>query len=291
MANKWDKVKKVYEFLSSNIGTVISIRDISDVTGWTESTVKTYIGKRYSGILETQGKGTFRIQNMEGISWENFKDLHSQVIKSTIRPTPVNYDYDVALSFAGEDRKFVAEVAEILKAYDVDVFYDTYEQNTLWGKDLYEHLDEVYRLKSKYCVMFISKHYEEKLWTNHERKSAQARAFKEQSEYILPIRIDDTEIPGIRSTVGYIDASKYSPTEVANLIAQKVNKFDDLEKLLSYLHKEGVPSQYEILQDGPNIVFCSKEDEHNVTLSIRMLIEAMKADQINYLLQSSIFKW
>jgi hypothetical protein len=35
--------------------------------------------------------------------------------------------------------------------------------------------------------MFISGAYGNKLWTNHERKSAQARAFQEAQEYILAI--------------------------------------------------------------------------------------------------------
>jgi hypothetical protein len=48
--------------------------------------------------------------------------------------------------------------------------------------------------------VFISSHYARKLWTNHERKSAQARAFKERSEYLFPARFDDTDVPGILST-------------------------------------------------------------------------------------------
>ncbi len=48
--------------------------------------------------------------------------------------------------------------------------------------------------------MFLSRNYAAKLWTNHEREAAQARAFRENEEYILPIRLDDTEIPGILQT-------------------------------------------------------------------------------------------
>lgn len=67
------------------------------------------------------------------------------------------HDYDVALSFAGEDRAYVDDVAKILHALGVRVFYE-YETTDLWGKDLFTHLDEVYRKRSKYCVMFISAH-------------------------------------------------------------------------------------------------------------------------------------
>jgi hypothetical protein len=115
------------------------------------------------------------------------------------------FDHDIALSFAGEDRAYVEKVAKYLKEKSIKVFYDEYEKTKLWGKDLYNHLDEVYQKKARYCVMFLSCYYAEKLWTNHERKSAQARAFTEKGEYILPARFDNTEIPGIPPTIGYID--------------------------------------------------------------------------------------
>ncbi|PPQ49062.1 hypothetical protein C5G87_10565 [Paenibacillus peoriae] len=132
------------------------------------------------------------------------------------------YEYEVAFSFAGEDRDFVEEIADQLKRSNVRVFYDMYETVSLWGKDLYTHLDDIYRKKSKYCVMFLSKHYKEKVWTNHERESAQARAFTEREEYILPIRLDDTEIPGIRPTMGYITGTNYTTSEIAGFIKSKV---------------------------------------------------------------------
>jgi len=131
-------------------------------------------------------------------------------------------DYDVVLSFAGEDRRYVEQVAARLHSHGVRVFYDRYEQAQLWGKDLYEHLDEVYRNKARYCVMFISEAYRDKLWTNHERKSAQARAFREREGYILPARFDDTEIPAIRPTLGYVDLRRLTPDELADLILEKL---------------------------------------------------------------------
>ena len=135
-----------------------------------------------------------------------------------------NFEYDVALSFAGEDRVYVEKVAKYLKEKGIKVFYDDYKKTELWGKDLYVHLDEVYQKKARYCVMFLSCHYAEKLWTNHERKSAQARAFKEKGEYILPARFDNTEIPGIPPTIGYIDLHSLEPEEFGKLIIEKIKK-------------------------------------------------------------------
>ena len=131
-------------------------------------------------------------------------------------------EYEVALSFAGEDRRYVEMVAEFLTAAGITVFYDRYETADLWGKDLYTHLSDVYQRKARYMLMFVSADYAKKLWTTHERKSGQARAFQDADEYILPARFDDTEIPGLLSTTGYIDLRHHSPAEVAILVAKKL---------------------------------------------------------------------
>lgn len=95
------------------------------------------------------------------------------------------FQFDIALSFAGENRTYAADVAERLRGQGVRVFYDQYEQAMLWGKNLYDHLEYVYRRAARYCVLFISEHYADKVWTNHERQSAQARALEENHEYVL----------------------------------------------------------------------------------------------------------
>lgn len=143
-------------------------------------------------------------------------------ILTRVRHMADTYEYDVALSFAGEDRDYVAEIAEALDARGVRVFYDDYEKVVLWGKDLYTHLDGVYRIASRYAILFVSESYASKVWTNHERESAQARALEENSEYVLPIRLDDTEIPGLRPTIGYLRADEHSPDEIAEMVREKL---------------------------------------------------------------------
>ena len=146
----------------------------------------------------------------------------SNTVITPATPRPAKKEYDVAISFAGEDRKIASEYASKLKSNGVSVFYDSFENVNLWGKDLYEKLDDIYRKQAKYCVMFISRHYSEKLWTNHERKSAQARAFKENKEYILPVKLDDTELPGIRETVGYLDLREMTVDELVTITRRKI---------------------------------------------------------------------
>ena len=132
------------------------------------------------------------------------------------------FEYDVALSFAGEDRAVAEQFAQLLRSKGIQVFYDEYEAAQLWGKDLIDHLVNIYSRRARYCVMFMSRHYPVKRWTKVERMAAQERAFRDSNEYILPLRLDDTQIPGITETTGYRDLRQHPIEDVVNLLEQKL---------------------------------------------------------------------
>jgi len=146
----------------------------------------------------------------------------SSEAQSDVVSEDLGHEYDFRLSFAGEERAYVEMVARGLKDNCLSVFYDQDEVVNLWGKDLAEHFDWVYRKSSRYCVMFISTSYAAKAWTRHERRSALARAIAENYEYILPARFDDTDLPGLQSTRGYVDLREISPTTLVEFLVEKV---------------------------------------------------------------------
>src|SRR6185369_6012089 len=131
------------------------------------------------------------------------------------------YRYDVAFSYAGEDREYVERVARAVEGR-IRIFYDRHEQVDLWAKNLHQHLTEVYGEKSRLCVMFLSRHYAGKVWTNHEREIAQARAYREHQTFILPARLDDTSIPETLDDIAYADLRSMTPEAFAELLIQKV---------------------------------------------------------------------
>jgi TIR domain len=143
-------------------------------------------------------------------------------VTKKIRSRAGEYDYDVCLSFAGDDRLYVEKVAEKLRKAGVRVFYDRYEQVELWGKDLYAHLSHIYSKAARFCVLFVSARYARRVWTNHERAAAQERAIREHGEYVLPARFDGTNIPGLRRTIGYVDLKRIPPAELAKMITEKL---------------------------------------------------------------------
>ncbi|MCI1019384.1 TIR domain-containing protein [Microbacterium sp. C5A9] len=134
----------------------------------------------------------------------------------------MSHDYDVAVTFAGEDRAFVEAVVAEVKAAGFTVFYDEDAKSEMWGVDLPEFFADIYERRARYAMMFVSVHYAAKPWTRLERRSVLARAMQASSPYLLPVRLDSTELPGVRSTIGYLDGLRETPTGVANALKAKL---------------------------------------------------------------------
>jgi hypothetical protein len=131
-------------------------------------------------------------------------------------------NFDVAISFAGTERELAEKLAEILRAAGISVFYDNFYPEHLWGKNLTTFLDEIYRTRAKFCVVFVSTEYKDRKWTIHELRSAQAKALEQKgNEYILPVKVDDTELDGLPPNVGYIGIS-LGIEKIAELLIKKL---------------------------------------------------------------------
>lgn len=132
------------------------------------------------------------------------------------------WKYQVALSFAGEQREYVERVSKELTRLGVSHFYDNDNRSALWGKSLTQYLDDIYFQKSRFVVAFISNQYHEKIWTRWEMLSAQDRALRQTDEYLLPVYFDEVRLPGLVGSLGHINAHTTSPEELAELIYEKV---------------------------------------------------------------------
>ncbi len=138
-------------------------------------------------------------------------------------PTPARqFPYDIALSYASEQRRYVRRVYKKLIQLGVQTFYDEGEVVNLWGKDLEAYLERVFRKMARACVVFVSKHYVSKPWPRFEAQGALARAVQERGEYILPVRFDDSELPGLLPTIKYVWAKDYTPEQLAEILRMKL---------------------------------------------------------------------
>ncbi|PRY56691.1 TIR domain-containing protein [Glycomyces artemisiae] len=133
------------------------------------------------------------------------------------------FDYDIAVSFAGEDRQFVQEVVAQVKDAGYKVFYDQDEEVSLWGEELTEYFPKIYEERSRFAVVFVSRHYAAKPWTRLERRSVLVRALDQPTPYMLPVQLDRTTLPGVRPTISYLDGERLGVNGIANAIRQKLS--------------------------------------------------------------------
>jgi hypothetical protein len=132
------------------------------------------------------------------------------------------WQWDVALSFASEQRGYVEQVAKALKARGVRCFYDADEQIELWGKYLAEELPAIYSERAAAAVVFVSAEYAARDWTRLERRAALNRAVRERQEYVLPARFDDTPLPGLLLDMVAVELRGQTPEQFAGKVAEKL---------------------------------------------------------------------
>lgn len=136
-------------------------------------------------------------------------------------PVP-GLDYEIAISFAGEDREHARALAAALVRRGCRVFIDESRTSELVGRELSPLLRSVFRDRSLYCVVLISAAYASKTWTMLEWAAAREREGKNGGDYILPVRLDDTELPGLAETVAYLDLRTIPVEQVHAAIAQRL---------------------------------------------------------------------
>lgn len=179
--------------------------------------IEQYFVSQSNELIEKLNNGVIESTNIEN-------EVYKVMFSTQCINLKEKYEYDVALSFAGEDRQYVEKIAEKLKDKKLKVFYDKFETVSLWGKDLYQYLSHIYKDTAKYCVIFVSRYYKEKAWTKHELRNAQNRAFLDNKEYILPIFLEHVELEGLNATIGYLNADEFSDDQIVQFIIEKVNK-------------------------------------------------------------------
>lgn len=137
----------------------------------------------------------------------------------------MNCTYEVALSFAGEDRSFAEAIATGLRNAGIKVFYDDFYAEELWGEDLAVKLREVYHSSSQFCIMIISIHYVDKMWPNHERQQAIERMIRAQGKaYVLPVRLDGFggEVPGLSGSISYLAVKNGDHQKIVDAFLRKI---------------------------------------------------------------------
>ena len=94
-------------------------------------------------------------------------------------------EYDVALSFAAEDREFAEFLVAELRELGHAVFYDRSEQHEMLAGNMEDYLGPIYRSGSRYVVVLLGPTYGARRWTMFEASSYRDRI---DAGHVIPVR-------------------------------------------------------------------------------------------------------
>lgn len=154
------------------------------------------------------------------------------------------YEYDFAISYAGEDRLIAEDIYnEIKEKYgDYSVFLAENEKHQFVGKDGERFFEKLFS-KSKQVIVAISKNYKQKKWTRFEWDVILGRSAENR---FIPIKLDDTKIIGLPSNIVYIPY-KNNSAEIAKIAVYKLLQY---EKKQGILRKTDFEKTYDSIKNS-----------------------------------------
>lgn len=112
------------------------------------------------------------------------------------RESTRDYEWDFALSFAGENRELARLIAKNLEILDARVFFDEYFENNYLGKTWSEQFKRIFGESSRLVICLLDTHHKSKIWPTFERECFVPRV---PDGDVTPIFLDDTHFVGIPS--------------------------------------------------------------------------------------------
>jgi hypothetical protein len=135
------------------------------------------------------------------------------------------HSFDVAFSFPGEVRSMVEQIALELERRigPNSYFYDNNYVSQLARPSLDVLLQDIYRNRAKLIVVFLSGDYQHKDWCGVEFRAIREIIMERDHSRIMFIRTDDGSVDGVFKTDGYVDGRKFSPSQIAQFIEERIN--------------------------------------------------------------------
>lgn len=136
--------------------------------------------------------------------------------------------FRVAVSFPGEHRDLVEQIADLLtlELGGDAVFYDAYYVHELARPRLDIYLQDIYGKQSDLIVAFVSSRYRDSEWCGLEWDAIRELIKKRRDEAVMVVKAGDGEVPGLLSNIGYVSARQYSPEEIVNFIVKRLELLD-----------------------------------------------------------------
>ena len=132
--------------------------------------------------------------------------------------------FRIALSFAGESRKLVEEIAQILATHfgRDRILYDKFHQAEFARPDLAFYLPKLYKDESDLVVLVFCDDYENKQWCKLEWRAIYSLIKNMKDQDIMLMRFNRLEPVGLHGLPGFIELDDLSPAQIAGFILKRL---------------------------------------------------------------------
>lgn len=171
----------------------------------------------------------------------------------------------VFISYSHQDRDFVDSLAHQLVAHKVSLWLDRWEMHV--GDSIINRIQEAITSASALLIV-LSKNSVDSQWVNKELNAGYIRELEENRVFVLPVKIDDCELPIFLRDKYYADMRKNPDdafTDILEAIARVNNEWqgrvDDpdwhMDWAVDYGHFEDYPSaRLTIVEQAKGQPYC-----------------------------------
>jgi hypothetical protein len=144
---------------------------------------------------------TFAIEDPALFYYLRYLDWESLRKDCGFRAGTKDYEFDFAVSFAGENRDLARCISENLEILDSGVFFDELFEDNFLGKAWSKQFQSIFAEQCRLVVCVLDKHYAAKIWPTFEKECFTPRV---PDGEVIPIFLDDTHFVGIPSDINGI---------------------------------------------------------------------------------------
>lgn len=98
----------------------------------------------------------------------------------------------IFISHSSKDNEFVGKLSHDLLVNGIPIWLDAYELTL--GDSLYDKIFSGIK-ESNYIIVVISENYNTTIWTSKEFRAILSKEDKDNTKYLIPIKIDNSEVP------------------------------------------------------------------------------------------------
>ncbi|EON75632.1 hypothetical protein ADIS_4035 [Lunatimonas lonarensis] len=216
-----DPYFKLLRLISNQDSSIVDLNELANAHNDMRASINGIKERRLSTLLESkplcgqyffynQKNKSFAIEDpalfyyMCNVDWEEIR--RDCGFRDNVKPR----EFEIAISFAGENRQLAKYIAEQLDSIDVSVFLDEHYEANYLGKAWSKEFERIFIEDSNLVICLLDQNHRDKIWPTFERDCFKKRI---PNAEVIPVFLDDTVFNGIPEDIVGIKF-KWDPSEL-----------------------------------------------------------------------------